>query len=34
MLIQSGPMAVDDLVKWIASFASAGLKDGVNVYSR
>ena len=31
MLIQSGPMAVDDLANWIASFVLAGLKDGVPV---
>ena len=33
MLILSGPTAVDDLAKWIASFVSAGLKDGVSVIS-
>ena len=29
MLIPSGPMAVDDLANRIASFVSAGVKDGV-----
>ena len=33
MLIQSCPMAVDDLAKWIASSVSVGLKDGVHVNS-
>ena len=31
MLIPSGPMAVDDLANQIASFVSAGMKDGVLV---
>ena len=31
MLILPGPMAVDDLVNRIASFVSAGVKDGVPV---
>ena len=31
VLIPSGPMVVDDLVNWIASFVSAGVKDGVPV---
>ena len=31
MLILSGPMAVDDFVNWIASFVSAGVKDGISV---
>ena len=31
MLIQSGLMAVDDLVNRIASVVSAGVKDGVPV---
>ena len=31
MLIPSGPMAVDDLANQIASFVSAGVKDGVPV---
>ena len=30
-LIPSGPMAVDELAIWIASFVSAGVKDGVPV---
>ena len=29
MLIRSGPMAVDGLANRIASFVSAGVKDGV-----
>ena len=31
MLIPSGPTAVDDLANRIASFVSAGAKDGVPV---
>ena len=31
MLIPSGPMAEDDLANRIASFMSAGVKDGVPV---
>ena len=31
MLIPSDPMAVDELVNRIASFVSAGVKDGVPV---
>ena len=31
MLIPSGPMAVNDLATRIASFVSAGVKDGVLV---
>ena len=31
MLISSCPMAVDDLAYQIASFVSAGVKDGVPV---
>ena len=31
MLTLSGPMAMDDLAIRIASFASAGVKDGVPV---
>ena len=31
VLIPSGPMAVDDLANRIASFVSAGVKDGVPV---
>ena len=31
MLILSGPLAVDDLANQIASFVSAGVKDGVPV---
>ena len=31
MLIPSGPMAVNDLANRIASFVSAGVKDGVPV---
>ena len=31
MLIQSGPVAVDDLANRIASFVSAGVKDGIPV---
>ena len=30
-LIPFGPKAVDDLSNWIASFVSAGVKDGVPV---
>ena len=33
MLIPSGPTAVDDLAKLIASSVSAGLKDGASVIS-
>ena len=31
VLIQSGPMAMDDAANLIASFVSAGVKDGVPV---
>ena len=31
MLIPSGPMTVDDLANRIASFVSAGVKDGIPV---
>ena len=31
MLIPSGPIAVNDLANRIASFVSAGMKDGVPV---
>ena len=31
MLIPSGPMAMDDLANWIASFVSADKDDGVPV---
>ena len=31
MLIQSGPMAVDDLANQIASFVSADVKDDIPV---
>ena len=31
MLIPSGQMAVDNLANWIASFVSAGVKDGLPV---
>ena len=34
MLIPSGPMVVDDLANRIASFVSAGVKDGVPVNGR
>ena len=27
-IIPSGPMAVDDLANWIASFVSVGVKEG------
>ena len=33
MLSLSGPMAVDDLAYRVASFVSAGVKDGVPVDS-
>ena len=31
VFISSGPMAVDDLANRVASFGSAGVKDGVPV---